>query len=244
MIPNRNKKRNRRNRNQRNAMTNKRRQSISEKQLQNVVSYFDHMRLNLQRIITNAPQLTRDECNDDNPLYTAIVKWMENICESATKIDEISPLILAKLTELPGSEWKDLKGMRTVLAHSFRTIDADIVWGAMHDEVPKLQSLLERFQVHDKLMKVNTQGLRGFDVDPRKFCNLPNVPDEITQALLTSENPFKPGESMLYMIVGSDNNVEIVRLGFIQEHENTLVISSSAGQVGSNLLGIQLGIRK
>jgi len=39
--------------------------------------------------------------------------------------------------------WKDIIGMRNLLAHQYDQVDAEVVWDVIHQDIPELMTLLE-----------------------------------------------------------------------------------------------------
>lgn len=47
-------------------------------------------------------------------------------------------------SQLPGIAWKDIAGMRVLLAHAYHRVDYEIVWEAATISVPKLAEQLKK----------------------------------------------------------------------------------------------------
>lgn len=72
----------------------------------------------------------------DPVLQAAAQRWLEIIGEAATRL---SPAFRAAHPEVP---WRDIIGMRTILAHGYFDIDHDVVWRAVTVDVPRLRRTL------------------------------------------------------------------------------------------------------
>lgn len=43
-------------------------------------------------------------------------------------------------------EWKKMKGLRDIIAHEYFGIDAEIVWNVVHNKVPELYQVIQKFR--------------------------------------------------------------------------------------------------
>jgi len=43
----------------------------------------------------------------------------------------------------PGIPWKDIIGMRNILAHQYDKVDSAVVWDAVSQDIPELIALLQ-----------------------------------------------------------------------------------------------------
>jgi uncharacterized protein with HEPN domain len=67
-----------------------------------------------------------------------MIRQMEIIGEAASRLpDELQ----AKFDRVP---WREIVGMRNVLAHGYFDIDTSIVWAALVNDVPRLKQEIER----------------------------------------------------------------------------------------------------
>jgi len=42
----------------------------------------------------------------------------------------------------PNVPWKDIIGMRNILAHQYDKVDSEVVWDVVHRDIPELLDLL------------------------------------------------------------------------------------------------------
>lgn len=75
----------------------------------------------------------RDRFLTDPVVQAAAQRWLEIIGEAATRL---SPEFRDARPEVP---WRDILGMRTILAHGYFDIDPDVVWRAVSVDVPDLR---------------------------------------------------------------------------------------------------------
>lgn len=72
----------------------------------------------------------------DPVLQAAAQRWLEILGEAASHLsDEFR-------ASHPDVAWRDLIGMRTILAHGYFHVDLDVVWVAVRREVPHLRQAL------------------------------------------------------------------------------------------------------
>lgn len=42
--------------------------------------------------------------------------------------------------EHPGAPWRQIRGMRNIVAHSYGTVDPEITWEILTEDIPKLKT--------------------------------------------------------------------------------------------------------
>lgn len=72
----------------------------------------------------------------DPVVQAAAQRWLEIIGEAAARLSEEFKADHSDVA------WRDLVGMRTILAHGYFHVDRDVMWTAITREVPKLRSAL------------------------------------------------------------------------------------------------------
>ena len=72
----------------------------------------------------------------DQLVQAAAQRWLEIIGEAAAGLSE------EFRTTHPEVAWRDLIGMRNILAHGYFHVDLDIVWVAITRDVPHLRDRL------------------------------------------------------------------------------------------------------
>lgn len=65
---------------------------------------------------------------------------IESIGEGVKKIDRLSPGLL--YNKFPGTQWKEIMGLRDHIAHGYFNLDSDIIFDVVKNEIPPLQSTL------------------------------------------------------------------------------------------------------
>ena len=78
----------------------------------------------------------RDRFEADPVVQAAAQRWLEIIGEAAARLTEEFK------AEHPDVAWRDLVGMRNILAHGYFHVDRDVMWTAVTRDVPKLRSAL------------------------------------------------------------------------------------------------------
>lgn len=69
---------------------------------------------------------------DDEVVAAAVTRWMEVIGEAAGAVS-------AELrADYPEVAWRDLVGMRNILAHAYRRVNLDLVWRAV-ERLPEIE---------------------------------------------------------------------------------------------------------
>ena len=85
----------------------------------------------------------RSDLKEDRMLELALVRLIEIIGEAAVKV---SSEVKEKYGELP---WPQIIAMRNRLIHGYNSVDFDILWDTIEDDIPRLISLFEK--VIDKI---------------------------------------------------------------------------------------------
>lgn len=65
---------------------------------------------------------------------------LESFGEACKKIDKLLPEFLTK--QAPDYNWKELKGLRDVIAHGYFKIDADVIFSIISTELDILESTI------------------------------------------------------------------------------------------------------
>ena len=79
---------------------------------------------------------TRRDLDTDRQLVLSLVKEIEIVGEAATQITE------ATREQWPAIPWDAIIGMRHRLVHAYFSINLDIVWHTVQEELPRLIALL------------------------------------------------------------------------------------------------------
>ena len=90
-----------------------------------------------KRVLTFAAGLSQAELANNEEKQSAIVYQLIIIGE-ATK--RLSAEFRAAHSSIP---WKEITGMRDVLAHQYDKIDADELWGVVQRDIPELINLIK-----------------------------------------------------------------------------------------------------
>ena len=80
---------------------------------------------------------TRSDLDTDRQLVLSLVKDVEIVGEAGTRITETTR------ERLPTIPWEEIIGMRNRLVHAYFSINLDIVWQTVREDLPKLIALLE-----------------------------------------------------------------------------------------------------
>jgi uncharacterized protein with HEPN domain len=81
-----------------------------------------------------------DDYLDDDMLRAAVERQFEIIGEAFTGLRRLDAALAAQLPDLP-----QIIAFRNVLIHGYASINHQIVWDAIRDDLPRLQATLTRF---------------------------------------------------------------------------------------------------
>jgi len=91
-----------------------------------------------QRAIETIRDRLRADLDRDVVLSAALERFVEIIGEAATRVTEER----RKLT--PDIPWRQIIGMRNRLIHGYGTVDRDVLWDVVHDDLADLIAALQR----------------------------------------------------------------------------------------------------
>jgi uncharacterized protein with HEPN domain len=77
----------------------------------------------------------------DGRTYDAVLRNLELIGEAVKHLPQEARSLA------PQVEWKEIAGMREILAHAYFGIDNDIVWDVVANRIPKLIEALESVEL-------------------------------------------------------------------------------------------------
>lgn len=106
-----------------------------------VRDYLDHIELAIARIRRYVVGLDRDSFLASEEKQDAVIRNIEIIGEAAQSIRRRHPEFAARHPEIP---WGGAYGMRNAIAHGYFTVDLDVVWKTIYEDLP---ALAERVRV-------------------------------------------------------------------------------------------------
>lgn len=81
---------------------------------------------------------SRKDLDTDRMLNLALVRLMEIVGEAASRIPED---FRSRYPDIP---WRDIADLRNQLIHGYGTIDFDVLWTIIQDDLPPLIAELEK----------------------------------------------------------------------------------------------------
>jgi len=98
-----------------------------------------------RRIATYVQDTSATEFADNSEKQDAIIRRIEVIGEAAAHLTE------ATRRELPQLPFRQMRGMRNIVAHDYANVNLKIVWEVATIHVPELRRVLEAFfAAHEK----------------------------------------------------------------------------------------------
>ena len=175
---------------------------MTQQKVLDVIVWLERMTTYTIRAVELSEDMDADTLSEDNHLYWALVKYVENAQESAKQIDNINSKFFTELIELDKSYWKSLRRMRDRLAHKFWDIDPNILWETVRQDFLHLLSLLSTIRVVEQLHVNKT--LIDFTDDVKRLSKMPEWPDN---------SGFKSGHSIVVMAFTPIGDVVVLRVG-------------------------------
>ena len=94
--------------------------------------YLGQMSDLVEKALAKIAGKTRAEYDGNEDLRLALTHLIQNMGEAARKV---SPKTQAEHPEIP---WKSITGMRHRVVHDYMSINFDIIWDVLHDDLPGL----------------------------------------------------------------------------------------------------------
>lgn len=102
-----------------------------------------HMRDHGREALTLIAGRSREDLEHDRLLQLALVRLLEIIGEAAARTPEVTR------AENPHIAWAQIVGLRNRLIHGYDSIDLDIVWTVLNQDLPRLTAQLEAILTSD-----------------------------------------------------------------------------------------------
>ncbi len=97
-----------------------------------------HVRDHLAEAVALLGEKSRAELEADRLLNLSLVRLLEIAAQSAARVSEETQ---RGLLAIP---WPDLAGLRDRLLHGYDTVDLDILWHIVHDDLPPLVEQIQQ----------------------------------------------------------------------------------------------------
>jgi uncharacterized protein with HEPN domain len=104
---------------------------------------------NAERIADYIAGTSRSAFAADGKTRDAVERCLERVCEAAYRLGDRAAALM------PDQPWGDIRGMGNRLRHGYDRLNLDVVWHAVHQELPGLEAAarqaLQRLQVAQQL---------------------------------------------------------------------------------------------
>ncbi len=97
-----------------------------------------HMLDHSREAVAMAAGRTRADLNSDRMYNLAIVRLLEIVGEAANRTTNEERLVC------PSIPWTQIAGLRNRLIHGYDSVDLDVLWQIISNDLPQLVSQLER----------------------------------------------------------------------------------------------------
>ena len=188
---------------------------MTKEKIAEVKTWIERMGINLVRAINLSKRISPADLDESNDLFWALVKYTENVQESAKELDKINEKIYPALIEINEDYWRKLKGMRDRLVHAFWNIDPQILWSTVTKDFPVLLALLSTITVFPNPLDEDESF--AFEVETDDLFKLPDDAPELDR---------KVGHSLILIRFGHDGEIEVVRL-IHDGSKGTLLVNNS-----------------
>lgn len=116
-----------------------------------IQDYLEHILEAIQRINRYTDDMVEHVFLQDQLVQDAVIRNLENIGEAAHNIERYHPDFAAAHPDVP---WSDVYLMRNRVSHGYFTVDLEIVWKTIENDLPELQQQVQR--VYEKLKHSST----------------------------------------------------------------------------------------
>ena len=82
--------------------------------------------------------VTYDQFVDDFQIHYAVVRALEIVGEATKRLPS------SLCDEYPAIPWKGMAGMRDRIIHGYDTVDYEIVWNTVDQDIPRIRPLLQQ----------------------------------------------------------------------------------------------------
>jgi uncharacterized protein with HEPN domain len=111
------------------------------KRPERVEDYLEHIAEAIDRATSYLQPIQDIEAFKKNPqAQDAVVRNIEIIGETVSKIGSAAPDFIKQHPELP---WAQMRGMRNVAIHEYFFMDLEIVWNTVKEDSPKLKQQVD-----------------------------------------------------------------------------------------------------
>jgi uncharacterized protein with HEPN domain len=97
-----------------------------------------------QEILSFTVDMDYDSLKSDRRTQAAVLYEIVVMGEAANRISQEFQ------AEHPAVPWKDIVGMRNILAHQYDKVDPSVVWDAVHQDIPELMTLLQPLLLNEQ----------------------------------------------------------------------------------------------
>ena len=105
-----------------------------------IPDYLEHIVEAIERVQRYTTSMTEQGFLQDEMTQDAVVRNIEVIGEAAKNIQQVDPDVSSKHAEIP---WQVMYAMRNRLSHGYDTIDYEIVWNLIQNDLPNLHRLVK-----------------------------------------------------------------------------------------------------
>ena len=83
-------------------------------------------------------------CDNNKEIYMSNILYKDACALVIIQIGEFVGRLSDEFRdEYTGVEWRQLKGLRNIMAHNYEDIIDHIVWDIIHDDIPEIKEYLE-----------------------------------------------------------------------------------------------------
>ena len=113
-----------------------------------IIDYLEHVLEAIERIEEYTEDIAEVAFLENELIQDAVIRNIEIIGEAAHKVEQNHPEFADQHNEIP---WGDMYFMRNRVSHGYFSVDMEIVWKTVENDLPELYQQVKK--LYDKLEK-------------------------------------------------------------------------------------------
>jgi len=106
--------------------------------MKNDIIYLKHILEEIAKVGSSLNKISKTNFKNNVDLQDANIRRLEVIGEATKNIS------LKLKNSYPDVEWKLIAGTRDILIHAYFSVDLDLVWGIIKNDLPKFKKMIEK----------------------------------------------------------------------------------------------------
>jgi uncharacterized protein with HEPN domain len=105
--------------------------------------YLEDISTSIYKIKKNTKAISKQRFIEDDTIYDSVILNLQIIGESSKNIPSE---IRDRYTQI---EWRKIIGLRNIIAHTYFTLEPDVIWDIIQTKIDPLQTAIEQIQTDE-----------------------------------------------------------------------------------------------